>query len=759
MESFIILIAACIFVTLGVIWIKTYIENTRMPSYVGKAFTFAIIAFLFYIFFLFSQTVNEAILLKSLFYTSTTWLLYYDLLFTRYYTHYSKDSKVIDKIYYCFCLFDSLLCIINIPTHFMFSLVQKYSKPLNMIYWSIQSYTFHWIHFLICSLFILQTIGMLVYRIIKIPNGYKSNYFAFISSYSVIIILSVFAQLFDFPIDISSFLYGFMASNVFLYASSNAPRKIIYNSLNISLENSEIGICCFDEAKHLRFANKKCRSIFGIKKNYNQDALNIFLIDFIEKHRIGHKKSFVAEEEFSIDCEKHIFEITYKILTNYKSEIGIMLTFNDKTDIIKEYENERHIAEHDELTGLYNRDSFFEKATKIVREEPSAKWVMICTNIKDFKLINEINGDKAGDDLLKVLAKYLTNNIHEDSIYGRIVDDKFAALIRGKFFDKEKILTAVKAIAKTIKIEGFQFRINVGIYKTEFAMESALLMYDKARLALEHQTDSYLHTFAEYTPDLMNTIITEKNILSDFDFALSSGQFKMFLQPQIDKNGKIHGAEALSRWITPGAKPLPPSYFIPILEESGLIHRLDETIWEEAVKLIKQWENTSLNNLTISVNVSAKDFYYLDIYSKFVNLTKKYKISPSKIKIEITETFLLKNIKTCLKPLKKLQEKGFNIAIDDFGSKYSSLLMLKDMPLDILKVDMAFLQKSDDQKKEKIILKNIFEMAKMMKMQIIVEGVETQEQIDLLSPMQCDLFQGYYYSLPISVTDFEKKYL
>jgi EAL domain-containing protein (putative c-di-GMP-specific phosphodiesterase class I) len=263
---------------------------------------------------------------------------------------------------------------------------------------------------------------------------------------------------------------------------------------------------------------------------------------------------------------------------------------------------------------------------------------------------------------------------------------------------------------------------------------------------------------AYYDDTLTRKAVNDNRIVSEFDTALEEGQFEMFLQAQVAANGVLTGAEALVRWRHPERGLISPSEFIPVFEETGLIYRLDQCIWECAAKQLKEWQGTGHDDLKISVNISARDFYYLDIYKCFTELVQRYGVEPGMLNIEITETAIMMNLDKQLDLLEKLQKYGFHVEIDDFGSGYSSLNMLKNMHADVLKIDMGFLRETQNHKRTKIILNTIIDLAKQLHMTVITEGVETERQVRFLTGAGCDIFQGFYFSRPISVEDFEKKY-
>jgi EAL domain-containing protein (putative c-di-GMP-specific phosphodiesterase class I) len=195
-----------------------------------------------------------------------------------------------------------------------------------------------------------------------------------------------------------------------------------------------------------------------------------------------------------------------------------------------------------------------------------------------------------------------------------------------------------------------------------------------------------------------------------------------------------------------------------VLERTGLICRLDKYIWELACKKLREWKDSGLKDCHISVNISSKDFYLTDIYSTFTELVEKYEISPQKLRLEITETAIMRDLETQLELIERLRNYGFAVEIDDFGSGYSSLNMLKDMNVDTLKIDMGFLRRTDYEERSRTILKTVISLSKQLGMEVVTEGVETEEQVNFLEASGCDIFQGYYFAKPMPTEEFEKKY-
>ena len=297
-----------------------------------------------------------------------------------------------------------------------------------------------------------------------------------------------------------------------------------------------------------------------------------------------------------------------------------------------------------------------------------------------------------------------------------------------------------------------------GVYEIVDRTEPVWTMCDKAMMAIDVIRGSYERVINFYNEDLFQRIIKEKEIIGEFDKAIENGEFHMFLQPQIASDGRLVGAEALVRWIHPTRGMVSPADFIPVLEKSGLIHRLDLYMWEKAAQKLEEWKRQGRDNLCISVNISTIDFYLIDIHQAFLTLSQKYDFDIKNLKLEITESALMKDVHKVTRSMEQLHALGYEIEIDDFGSGYSSLGMLKDIHADILKIDMIFLRDTENTERSSTILKNVISMSKELGMPVITEGVETKAHVDFLRSAGCDMFQGFYFSRPISVESFEQTY-
>ena len=312
----------------------------------------------------------------------------------------------------------------------------------------------------------------------------------------------------------------------------------------------------------------------------------------------------------------------------------------------------------------------------------------------------------------------------------------------------------------TVKDDNLEHRIliHIGIYDINPDDETDIpLFFDSARLAATMIRDDYTKHIIYYDDKLRNELIHNQLISNQVKEAIETRQIRPYLQPIVDSRGMLAGAEALVRWIHPDEGFMNPGMFIPVFERNGLIADVDRHMWRCVCEILADWKKRGIDNF-ISINISPKDFYYMDVVSELKELVEKFGIEPVKLRVEITETAIMTGSVDILKLVKELREYGFIVEMDDFGSGYSSLNLLKDMDIDVIKIDMQFLKDSESNIKANTIIKNIINMSEDLGIDTLTEGVETARQYEKLYAMGCKLYQGYYFSKPKPVDEFEKQW-
>ena len=351
-----------------------------------------------------------------------------------------------------------------------------------------------------------------------------------------------------------------------------------------------------------------------------------------------------------------------------------------------------NLVQYDRLTGLYSKEFFYRRAKELILAHPERSYDIICSDIENFKLINDIFGIPAGDRLLRGLADLYTTMVGNHGICGRFNADQFSCLLEhhweykdGSFIQATETINTLSSAKNVV--------MKWGIYSVEDRSISVEQMCDRALLAARSIKGRYGTYFAAYDDALRNKLLREQAIANGMESALAQGQFEIYLQPKYRiKDDCLAGAEALVRWNHPQWGMQSPAEFIPLFEKNGFITKLDQFVWDRACAALQGWDEKGYPPISVSVNVSRADIYNADIADILVKTVRKYRLPPSRLHLEITESAYTENPKQIIDTVERLRELGFVIEMDDFGSGYSSLNMLNQMPLDVLKLDMKFIQ-------------------------------------------------------------------
>ncbi len=411
--------------------------------------------------------------------------------------------------------------------------------------------------------------------------------------------------------------------------------------------------------------------------------------------------------------------------------------------------------QYDELTGLYTRKCFYRKARERLDENPDKEYMILCTNLENFKLFNDTFGRKAGDRLLLESAEIFQKRVGQESICCRFNADRFVCLI-----DKELEKIGRKNFADGRKNKRSELTENIsvklGVYEITDRSISVEQMCDRALLAVDSIKGLYNQYLAVYDDTLREKLLYEKEITDSMETALEQEQFLIYFQPKYSLHDNcMVGAEALVRWEHPKKGFMPPDKFIPLFEKNGFIHDLDRYVWEKACQKVQEWQGKGYPQIPVSVNVSRADIYQPCLVEGFCELVKKYEIEPSSLHLEITESAYTECPDQIISTVEELRKRGFIIEMDDFGSGYSSLSLLSQLSIDILKLDMDFIRNELAKPVEQSILNDVINMAHRMHLNVVAEGVETSDQRKRLKVLGCDYAQGYFFAKPMPVAEFE----
>jgi diguanylate cyclase (GGDEF)-like protein len=539
------------------------------------------------------------------------------------------------------------------------------------------------------------------------------------------------------------------------YLDHGTEPALVGRLLNYGTQQVSMGVMYLNESGKCVYANKYAFSMFHSEDDL--DALYSLFKSWMSSLGIEPTSANWCRVYENREHER-LYRVRYRhLIDDDRNPVGHMYTIQNLSDIVENGTGEQYRLTHDDLTHLYNKEGFKEAAEALLRTTDK-RYVLLYSNIKDFKLFNQLFGLDKGNDILISIGEMLIQHAKDDDVYARINSDHFAMITPKERFEEKAFKKLVREVTGRVTSKSYSLHFQVGVYEIIDPYMDITLMCDRAYMACKSIKKDGTCEIAWYSDEMLVNALLEKEILSSFDFAIINRQFGIYLQPQVYADGKVFGAEALARWIHPENGLIQPGVFIDVLERADLIYKLDRYIWELAAAQLAAWKGTERDGISISVNVSPKDLYYLDIKKEFTELINQYDIDPKLFNIEITETAVTSDVNKCAKLILDLQSAGFIVEIDDFGSGYSSLNMLKDINADVLKIDMGFLRKTDNPKRAQVILNYTIDMAHELGMDVITEGVETQEQMDFLTGMGCSQFQGFYFDKPMPVDAFEEKY-
>lgn len=418
----------------------------------------------------------------------------------------------------------------------------------------------------------------------------------------------------------------------------------------------------------------------------------------------------------------------------------------------------RYHQDYDALTGAPNLERFTEEVSRLLLWDNGHNHAIIVFDIERLKVINDLYGIRMGDLGLIHVANTLRDMVVTPNVYCRMHSDVFSVCVT--YENKGDIIRFIERLKKKIENNQFSFdlKTSYGVYLPDENNSLAVnIMCDRAALAKKSIKDNVMQFCAFYDEEYRAEIMKNSEIEAEMEQALAEHQFMMYLQPKFSlETGEIVGAEVLTRWKHPKKGMIQPNDFIPLFERNGFIIKLDEYMWEEACKAIHAWRQEGRREFPISVNVSRYHIYNRNIEQVLNRLLEQYDLTPGALSLEITETMFFDNQSELYFLLNHLQEMGFRLEVDDFGSGYSSLNMLRNVPVDVLKIDKGFLDDTLNSEKGKIVIRHTIAMAKALQLQIIAEGVETEEHVQFLKSSQCDIAQGFYFAKPMTLEEFNK---
>ena len=411
-------------------------------------------------------------------------------------------------------------------------------------------------------------------------------------------------------------------------------------------------------------------------------------------------------------------------------------------------------VDNDSLTGLFNRESFYRKASRLIRDNPDVEYEIMYLDVYSFKVINDLFTMETGNLVLKTAAYYFNVLTSSGGICGRVESDHFVLCVPRGQVRVEHLLEGIDSTMLSLGIS-HNIIFYAGIYDVENTYMPLEQMCDRARMAMNTVKGSKLHRYAYYDEKMRQLMLEEQMIVRDMEFALQEKQFSIYLQPVYNaETGKIVSAEALVRWQHPSQGIISPGKFIPVFERNGFIVRLDRYVWEMVCEFMAELREATGILLPVSVNVSRLNLYNLDLLDFLMGLIRKHELSPEYLHLEITEEAYTQDSHQLIEEVEMFRQNGFKVSLDDYGKGHSPLSMLKELPVDTLKVDIGFMKRGDKAARGTRIMEGVVDVARDLGLDVVVEGVETKEDRIFVTQMGAELIQGYFYAKPMPSDDF-----
>ncbi len=418
-------------------------------------------------------------------------------------------------------------------------------------------------------------------------------------------------------------------------------------------------------------------------------------------------------------------------------------------------------VERDELTQLYTRGFFFEYCRRLQTTDPRRRRDMLALDIDHFRLVNEVYGKGFGDEVLRAVADGIRAELEGGTGIACRSDADLFYLFADHQEDEQAYADLCERVASRIQALSAQtnIRLRLGVYRDVDENRGIEWFCDAARSACGSIRGNFAKSYWIYDDALHEKELYNERLIAEMDEAIRQKQFKVYYQPKYDLRGAkpvLYSAEALVRWVHPELGFISPGAFIPLFEANGLITKLDDYVWREVAVQIRQWRERYGVELPISVNLSRMDFFDTKLKDRLLRLVTENDVSVQSFMLEVTESAYSQNMEQMLRTVTELREAGFPIEMDDFGSGYSSLNMLCVMPIDAMKIDMKFVQNIVSAGTGYRMIELVIEMARALSIPAIVEGVEDENQYQLMKRAGCDIVQGYYFSRPLDAETFEK---
>ncbi|MGV8981230.1 EAL domain-containing protein [Clostridium sp.] len=532
-------------------------------------------------------------------------------------------------------------------------------------------------------------------------------------------------------------------------------------SINIlfpkTAELSELRNCSSLEIDFMKKNNMKLTVLLSssiLKDEWGDSLGYVGIFQDISEIKLAQEKLLKAHDELEIKVVERTSELS-KTNKDLENEINTRIHMEEKI---------KNLAYYDNLTGLPNKRLFNDRLNQCIIDAVQKEKALgvLFLDLDSFKRINDTMGHAKGDELLKMVSKRLTKVLRADDTVCRVGGDEFLILFKNLSQDfylgklAEKVLDIFK---RPFRLDNHDLFVTTSIGGAIYPVdgEEVETLIKNADIAMYKAKEAGKNKFQLCTPIIKSSLVEEMKLTNSLYHALENNELELYYQPQVNIiSGEIIGLEALIRWHNTKLGMVNPGDFIYIAEKTGLILPIGEWVMRSACSQNKVWQDAGILNVPIAVNLSVNQFENANIVHEITRILKETNINPKDLELEITENIVMKEPEYIIESLKQIKQLGVKIAIDDFGTEYSSLNYIKQLPIDKIKIDMSFVQGININHKDEAIIKVIIVLAKNLGLKVIAEGVETKEQLDFLREQMCDEIQGYYYYKPMPASKIEE---
>ncbi len=673
--------------------------------------------------------------------------------FTIEYCGLSWPNKFLRNLIYGIFLMDVVQLLLNPVLHHAFELFPMQVDGYD--YFRMIPHAGQTFHRVVDYVLLGGIIGVFAARAIRTPRLQKERY-------SVILITMILVTLWETayifsgaPIDRSMIGFGVFGLLVFYFSLYYRPMRLLDRMLSRIVSERLEPMFLFDDRQQCLWMNRSGRDLLKLGKEDLEKAGPALEALFGRRH--PGEAEWEDQVVLMMEGEKRYLELSkVPYLDTNRKLNGFYFYVQDQTEEHRAMDRKLYNARHDGLTGLYNRDYLYERTRELLENNPEESYLVIRAEICDLNMVNDLYGSSFGDLALQRTADWIRQNTSARSTSGRLGGESFGLCVPEKLFHQYKVEEQLMEFLAEEGETRYHLMIHLGVYQVTDRSLECSVMYDRAQLAMESIRGQYGIRTAWYDETMRDKMLWNRQLSEELEDALADGSIRPFLQAVVDREGHLIGAEALVRWVHPEDGIRTPGMFIPIFERNGMIAEVDRCIWRKACEILARWKAEG-KDLFLSINISPRDFYLMDVGKELKELVGKYGVDPSRLRLEITETVMMNDRENRIGLLRDLQSCGFLIEMDDFGSGYSSLNLLREMPVDVLKIDMEFIRKTAYNARAQAIVRKVIALARELQVTSLTEGVETESQFEGLREMGCELYQGYYFSQPIPVEEFEEQ--